>query len=225
MDVQVYEYVGCVTVSMKSNEEMGASPRRCRHPWIELLASWQNPLHWRHNGCDSISNHQPHDCLLNRLFRRRWKKTSKLRVNGLCVENSPGTGEFSTQMASDSENVSIWWRHRARWRETGNPPRFISLPFAKNASLLSNPIVLIHSNSYASHEVRIWWMSAYIGPTLVCVMPFCVVCVEPSYMNRCWLIFNWKLMKKLKFQSILCPRKCIRKMYKTSAIIVAASVC
>ena len=28
-------------------------------------------LQRRHNGCDSISNHEPHDCLLNRLFRRR----------------------------------------------------------------------------------------------------------------------------------------------------------
>ena len=42
-------------------------------------------LRWRHNGCDSVSNHQPHDCLLNRLFRRRSKKTSKLRVTGLCA--------------------------------------------------------------------------------------------------------------------------------------------
>ena len=40
-------------------------------------------LQWRHNGRDSVSNHQPHDCLLNRLFRRRLKKTSKLRVTGL----------------------------------------------------------------------------------------------------------------------------------------------
>ena len=31
-----------------------------------------------------VSNHQPHDCLLNRLFRHRSKKTSKLRVTGLC---------------------------------------------------------------------------------------------------------------------------------------------
>ena len=68
-------------------------------------------LRWRHNGRDSVSNHQPYDCLLNRLFRRRWKKTSKLRVTGLCVGNSPGTGEFPAQMASDVENVSIWWRH------------------------------------------------------------------------------------------------------------------
>ena len=68
-------------------------------------------LQWRHNGRDSVSNHQPHDCLLNRLFRRRSKKTPKLRVTGFGAGNSPGTGEFPAQMASNAENVSIWWRH------------------------------------------------------------------------------------------------------------------
>ena len=48
------------------------------------------PLLWRHNGHDGVSNHQPYDCLLNRLFRRRSKKTSKLRVTGLCAGNSSG---------------------------------------------------------------------------------------------------------------------------------------
>ena len=47
-------------------------------------------LQWRHNDQDGVSNHQPRGCLLNRLFRRRSKKTSKLRVTGLCVGNSPG---------------------------------------------------------------------------------------------------------------------------------------
>ena len=70
-------------------------------------------LRWRHNGRDGVSNHQPSDCLLSRLFRRRSKKTSKPRVTGLCVGNSPGTGEFPAQMASNAENVSIWWRHHA----------------------------------------------------------------------------------------------------------------
>ena len=69
------------------------------------------PLQWRHNERESVSNHQTHDCLLNRLFRRRSKKTSKLRVTDLCAGNSPGTGEFPAQMASYAENVSIWWRH------------------------------------------------------------------------------------------------------------------
>ena len=68
-------------------------------------------LRWRQSERDGVSNHQPHGCLLNHLFRRRSKKTSKLRVTGLCVGNSPGTGEFPAQMASNAENVSIWWRH------------------------------------------------------------------------------------------------------------------
>ena len=68
-------------------------------------------LQWRHNGCDSVSNHQPYDCLLNRIFGRRSKKTSKLRVTGLCARNSAGTGDFPAQMVSNAENVSIWWCH------------------------------------------------------------------------------------------------------------------
>ena len=68
-------------------------------------------LQWHHNGHDSVSNHQPYDCLLKRLFRRKSKKTLKLRVTGLCAGNSPGTCEFPAQMASNAENVSIWWRH------------------------------------------------------------------------------------------------------------------
>ena len=47
-------------------------------------------LHWRHNEHHGVSNHQPHGCLLNRLFGRRSKKTSKFSVTGLCAGNSPG---------------------------------------------------------------------------------------------------------------------------------------
>ena len=49
-------------------------------------------LQWRHNERNGVSNHQPRNCLLNCLFRHRWKKTSKLRVTGLCEGNSPVTG-------------------------------------------------------------------------------------------------------------------------------------
>ena len=74
-------------------------------------------LRWRHNRSDSVSNHQPNHCLLNRSFRRRSKKTSKLRVTGLCVGNSPVTGEFPAQMASNAENVSNWWRHHGESKQ------------------------------------------------------------------------------------------------------------
>ena len=56
------------------------------HGWPDF----RNSLRWRQNGRDSVSNHQPRECLFNHLFRRRSKKTSKPRVTGLCMGNSPG---------------------------------------------------------------------------------------------------------------------------------------
>ena len=58
-----------------------------------MWGSWYS-LQWCHNEPSDVSNHQPHDCLLNCLFRRRSKKTSKLRTTGLCEGNSPVTGKF-----------------------------------------------------------------------------------------------------------------------------------
>ena len=74
-----------------------------RCPRVRVWNTHADSLEWHHNGRDGVSNHQPHDCLLKCLFRCRSKKTSKLRVTGLC--------EFPVQMASNAENVSIWWRH------------------------------------------------------------------------------------------------------------------
>ena len=100
------------------------------------VADWRHmswPLEWRHNGHDCVSNHQPHHYILNRLFGWRSKKTSKSRVAGLRVGNSPGTGEFPAQMASNAENVSIWWRHHALMKKT---PMYKTLS-AENPSTLN----------------------------------------------------------------------------------------
>ena len=75
-------------------------------PFTNMVA-----LQWRHSDRDGVPNHQPHDCLLNRWFRHRWKKTSKFRVTGLCPGDSPATAEFPTQRTSNAENMSIWLRH------------------------------------------------------------------------------------------------------------------
>ena len=90
----------------------------CNYKYLTDPAEVASTLQWRHNERDSVSHHQPHNCLLNRLIRRRSKKTSKLRVTGLCAGSSPGTGEFPAQMASCAENVSIWWRHHG-WGSKG----------------------------------------------------------------------------------------------------------
>ena len=82
--------------------------RNLLSPW--LRPCWDRTLQWRHFGCDGVLNLQPHHCF-TRLFRHRSKKASKLRVTGLCAGNSPVTGEFPVQIASNAESVSIWLRH------------------------------------------------------------------------------------------------------------------
>ena len=127
IDFYIVDY--CIMSSFSNHlEQMQALPLQyidshhylkccaCNHQLqLQRIPISRNALQWRHNGHDSVSNHQPHDCLRNHLFRRRSKKTSKLRVTGLCAVNSPGTGEFPAQMASNAENVSIWWRHHGIW--------------------------------------------------------------------------------------------------------------
>ena len=87
--------------------------------WSMLIKSWplSSPsitLQWRHNDHDGVSNRQPHGCLLNRLFRRRSKKISKLRVTGLCVGNSPGPvnsphkGPVTRKMFPFDDIIMIW---------------------------------------------------------------------------------------------------------------------
>ena len=78
------------------------------HPCIR---NNHNALQWLYNECDGVSNYRRLHYLLNILFKRRSKKTSKLHVTGLYVGNSPVTGDFPAQRASNAKNVSIWWRH------------------------------------------------------------------------------------------------------------------
>ena len=59
------------------------------YPMIHLTGT----LQWRNNGREGVSNHQPHYCLLNRLYRRKSKKTSKLCGTGHCAGKSPVTGD------------------------------------------------------------------------------------------------------------------------------------
>ena len=82
-----------------------------------MINIYDKTITWRHNERNNVSNHRRLDYLLNRPFRRRSKKTAKLRVTGLCERNSAVTGEFPAQMASNAENVSIWWRHHATGAE------------------------------------------------------------------------------------------------------------
>ena len=87
-----------------------------QHSWLWQhssqwwLVAWS--LHWRHNGRDSVSNHQPHDCILNRLFRRRSKKTSQLRVTGVWgIHGGPVTSPHKwlvTRKMFPFDDVIMW---------------------------------------------------------------------------------------------------------------------
>ena len=95
--VNMYSKSSIISVIITSPVDSLAALMRVRGYEALVWAYREIILRWRHNGRDSVSNHQPHDCLLNRLFRRRSKKTSKLRVTRLCAGNSPVTGEFPAQ--------------------------------------------------------------------------------------------------------------------------------
>ena len=109
-------FIHDVVIRIENSYETWLKPREALVHFLprnesELICRQEISLQWRLNERDGISNHQPHDYLLNRLYRRRSKKTSKLRVTGLSVGILPVGGEFPTERASNATNVSIWWRH------------------------------------------------------------------------------------------------------------------
>ena len=134
------------------------------------------PLQWHHNGRDGASNHQPYDWLLNRLYRRRSKKTTKLRVTGFCEGNSPVTGGFPAQRASNAEHVSIWWHHHVINIDEESTERIILL-LAMNTSCL-----LIH--------VEIWFPK--IDPHLSCTLNL-IINYSANEINR-WCVCKLRVV-------------------------------
>ena len=105
-----------VTVTPWTSNQWAKHPKNCTLQEMKILSELQAlSSKWRHNERYGVSNLH---CLLNRLFRRRSKKASKLLVTGLCEGNPPVTGGSPSQRASNAENISIWW-HNHVW---GKPP-------------------------------------------------------------------------------------------------------
>ena len=102
---------------------LNGSPIQCPHPQVYTTAMTSHerqgvsnshrgaPLQWRHNERDGVSNHH----LMIVYSTRRSKKTSKLRVSGLCEGNSPVTDELPAQRASYGKGFQLmtasWHRH------------------------------------------------------------------------------------------------------------------
>ena len=78
---------------------------------LQLSQLWYAPftvhtLPWRHNKWSAMTSQITgvSNGLLNRLFIRRSKETSKIRVTSLFEGNSPATVEFPGQRASNAEH-------------------------------------------------------------------------------------------------------------------------
>ena len=127
---------------------------------------------------DGVSNHLPHDYLLNRLFRHRSKKTSKLCVTGLCAGNSPGTGEIPAQMASNAENVSIWWRHHDFFHGT-HKGRIMATPSAWG--MMWDGVSFVSSKSeLCCRDGREQFIMILLQQLVFYISKFCVYCVFQS---------------------------------------------
>ena len=61
-----------------------------RYVNIDLPHIFRHTWQWRHNGCDGVSNHQPHDCLLNRFIQAQMKENTK------APRHWPLCGEFTS---------------------------------------------------------------------------------------------------------------------------------
>ena len=72
---------------------------------------WQSHIHYNDALMSEMASHITSVPIVYSTIccRRRSKKTSRLHVTDLCAGNSPVTGEFAAQWASNAENVSIWW--------------------------------------------------------------------------------------------------------------------
>ena len=163
----------------------------CPHP------SWS--LQWRHNERDGVSNYQPHDSLLNRLFRRRSKKTSKLRATGFCAGNSLVTGEFPAQRTSNAENDSIWWRHGL--------PELISTPSCSTV-LSSSPLKVLEGFCCGIHSNRMH----VIRNDLICFIEEGLFCLyNGRKTDRIW---NYIFQRGQSSMVAIGPdRLCLVKIY------------
>ena len=162
-----------ITISIMIQNVCGQRAHVIRYAdWITLP--------WRHNGRGCVSNHRPHDCLFNRLFRRRSKKTSKLRVTGLCAGNSQGTGEFPAQMASNAENF----------------------PF--DDGIMKTEVKVQCVRMYSRQRASAILKTMHMAPTLVCLR-----CDGPDVLRCQWSGSGWLNDRFWPFVSAFSCEHCV----------------
>ena len=162
--------------------------------WRGIVGGVDLSLQWRHNGRDSVSNQQPHDCFLNRLFRQI-KKTSRLRVTGLCAGKSPEAGDFPAQMASITENVSIKRRHHdihnitstnALYEHTLIPFHIVVWQVWRN---ISTKIITLHKRLRIERPVSVCFICLVKAPVFVSTY---------MYLSMQFIVHNNEILRQSK---------------------------
>ena len=112
-------------------------------------------LQWRHNGRDDVPNKQPHDCILNRLFRHRPKKTLKLCVTDLCEGNSPVIGEFPAQRASNAE-IFPFDDVIMGWKIVANNHACMHYTYCRIAALITDGTAMKSMQAKCAYDIYIY---------------------------------------------------------------------
>ena len=115
-----FKYTICIS------EKIGCLNHRDRVTYVrinKLDHHWS--LQWRHNGHDSVSNHQTYHCLLNRLFsadQRKYQNSASLAfVRGIHRRpvNSPHKWPVTRKMFPFDDVIMFW-----KWHLTCLAPLF-----------------------------------------------------------------------------------------------------
>ena len=139
---------------------------QCR-PIINVVLWRSDSLRWRHNGRDSVSNHQPHDCLLNCLFRRRSKKhqsaASLAFVRGILrgPVNSPRKWPVAWKMFPFDDVIVDTW---AQFHKNAHELRFLSVTCVQRLIFLNYYHIPQRTNAFKAK----WLFILYSGHPSLC---------------------------------------------------------
>ena len=137
------------------------------------------------------------------------KETSKLRVTGLCAGNSPLTREFPAQIASNAENVSIWWRHHGIgdmfWPDGENTRRLRLLVVCPNMRCSREGTLIIKHTRYS-------WSATILGPDQCESLAYKKKNIQDRLhkdVNDCEVrgLFPWEMLTKMVISYLLNVEK------------------
>ena len=181
--------------------------------WCKLCRVWLNSIHKKTNLDDGFAANCIWDCNYSDVIMGAMasqitnlaivystvysgadqRKHQSFRVTGLCVGNSPVTGEFPAQMASNAENVSIWWRHHIMLTHT--PPLMIChvMQGCERGWVHGLVVIMVIEISTSTHiEVRTKWL------------PLCRQIFKIHFLE--WIVFvfwhrfYWSLLPRVQFR-------------------------